>query len=154
VDQFGYRIVRRGGNVILAVDTRSVSKARGLLLAAFFGVLGVCFLLIAVTSRNDAVLGTAIFLVSEFCAAGTLYAIRRVVVRNIIFTPDALVVEGDDGRRSFELSQIARFFSSGQTLMMRYGSESIPLMRRLPSPIRVEAQVRRLLEEYSPAGSA
>jgi hypothetical protein len=154
VAQFGYRIVRQDGNAILAVDTRSVSKVHGILLAGFFGVLGLCFLLIAITSKNDSLLGMVIFLVSEFCAGGTLYAIRRVVVRNIIFTPDALLVEGDDGRRSFELSQIARFFSSGQTLMMRYGSESVPLMRRLPSPIRVEAQVRRLLKEYSVTVSA
>jgi hypothetical protein len=153
VAEFGYRIVRRGGNAILAVDTRSVSKFRGMLLAAFFGVLGLCFLLIAITSKNDALLSGAIFLVSEFCAAGTLYAIRRVVARNIVFTPDALLVEGDDGRRSFELEQITRFFSSGQTLMMRYGSESVPVMRRLPSAARIEAQVGRLLEEYSPAVS-
>ncbi len=103
--QFGYRIVRRDGNAILAVDTRSVSKIRGMVLAAFFGVLGLCFLLIAVTSRSDALLSGVIFLVSEFCAVGTLYAIRRIVVRNIVFTPDTLLVEGDDGRRSFELDQ-------------------------------------------------
>ncbi len=76
---------------------------------------------------------------------GTLYAIRRVVVRNIIFTPDALLVEGDDGRRSFDLNQIARFFSSGQTLMMKYGTESVPVMSRLPSADRVAARVNRLL---------
>lgn len=152
--QFGYRIVRRDGNAILAVDTRSVSKVRGLLLAAFFGVLGLCFLLIAITSKNDSLLGGVIFVVSEFCAGGTLYAIRRVVVRNIVFTPDALLVEGDEGRRSFELEQIARFFSSGQTLMMKYGGESVPVMRRLPSAARIEAQVERLLEEYSPAVNA
>lgn len=151
--QFGYRIVRRNGHAILAVDTRSVSKARGVLLAAFFGVLGLCFLLIAITSKSDVLLSGLIFLVSEFCAAGTLYAIRRVVVRTIIFTPDALLVEGDDGRRSFDLNQIARFFSSGPTLMMKYGAESVPVMRRLPSAARIEAQVGRL-EEYSPAASA
>jgi hypothetical protein len=153
VAQFGYRIVRRDGNAILAVDTRSVSKFRGGLLAAFFGVLGLCFLLIAITSKNDALLGGVIFLVSEFCALGTLYAIRRVVVRNIVFTPDALLVEGDEGRRSFDLNQIARFFSSGQTLMMKYGTESVPVMSRLPSAARIEAQVGRLLEEYSPTVS-
>lgn len=148
VAQFGYRIVRRDGNAILAVDTRAVSKVRGVLLASFFGVLGLCFLLIAITSRNDALLGGVIFLVSEFCAIGTLYATRRVVVRNIVFTPDAMVVQGDDGRHSFDLVHIARFFSTGQTLMMAYGSETVPVMRRLPSPARIEAQVRRLLEEY------
>lgn len=152
--QFGYRIVRRDGNAILAVDTRSVSKFRGGLLAAFFGVLGLCFLLIAITSKSDSLLGGVIFLVSEFCALGTLYAIRRVVVRNIVFTPDALLVEDDEGRRSFDLNQIARFFSSGQTLMMKYGSESVPVMRRLPSAARIEAQAGRLLEEYSPMVNA
>jgi hypothetical protein len=95
-----------------------------------------------------------IFLVSEFCAAGTLCAIRRVVVRNIVFTPDAMLVEGDEGRRSFDLDLIARFFSSGQTLMMKYGTESVPVMRRLPSAARIEAQVGRLLKEYSPAVNA
>lgn len=149
--EFGYRIMRQDGNAILSVDTRTVSKVRGGLLAAIFGVLGLCFLLVAVTSRNDAVLGTVIFLVSEFCAAATLFAIRRVVVRTIVFTPDALVVEGDYGRRSFDLRQIVRFFSSGQTLMMKYGSESVTVLRRLPSAARVEARVGRLLEEYSAA---
>lgn len=152
--QFGYRIVRQDGNAVLAVDTRSVSKVRGMLLAVFFGVLGLCFLLIAVTSKNDSLLGGVIFLVSEFCAAGTLYAIRRVVVRNIVFTPDVVLVEGDNGRRSFDLNQIARFFSSGETLMLQYGTEPVPVMRRLPTVARVEAQVGRLLDEYSPAVSA
>ena len=151
--QFGYRIVRQNGIAILAVDTRAVSKVRGMLLAAFFCVLGICFLLIAITSKNDSLLGGLIFLVSQFCAAGTLYAIRRTVVRNIVFTPDAMLVEGDDGRRSFELDQIANFFSSGQTLMMKYGSESVPVMRRLPSVSRIESQVGRLLKEYSPSPS-
>ncbi len=35
--------------------------------------------------------------------------------------------------------------------MMKYGSESVPVMRRLPSATRIEAQVGRLLKEYSPA---
>jgi hypothetical protein len=151
VAEFGYRIDRRDGHVILAVDTRTVSKLRGCLLAAFFGVLGLCFLLIALTSRSDALLGGTIFLVSEFCALGTLYAIRRVVVRKIVFTPDALVVDGDYGRRSFDLQLIARVFASHQTLMMTYGGETVPVLRRLPSAARVGAQVGRLLEEYAPA---
>jgi hypothetical protein len=154
VGEFGYRIIRQGGNAVLAVDTRTVSKFRGGLLAAVFGLLGVCFLLIAATSKNDAVLGTVIFLVSEFCAAATLYAMRRVVVRNIVFTPDTLLVEGDHGRRSFDLKLIARFFSARQTLMMEYGTESVAVLRRLPSAARIEAQVGRLLAEYNPAVGA
>jgi hypothetical protein len=154
VAEFGYRIVRRDGHVVLAVDTRTVSKVRGGLLAAFFGVLGLCFLLIAMTSKSDTLLGGTIFLVSELCALGILYAIRRVVVRNIVFTPDALLVDGDYGRRSFDLKQIARFFASHQTLMMKYGSETVPVLRRLPSAARVEAQVGRLLKEYNAAVGA
>lgn len=145
---FGYRIIREGGDAILAVDTRTVSKGRGSVMVAGFGVLGLCFLLIAVTSKNDAVLGTAIFLVGEFCAAGTLYAMTRVVVRNIVFTPDALLAYGDQGRRSFDLQQVERFFASRETLMMEYGGEAVAVMRRLPSAARVEAQVSRLLKEY------
>jgi hypothetical protein len=64
------------------------------------------------------------------------------------------LVEGEKGRRSFDLNQLARFFSSGQTLMMKYGTESVPVMRRLPSAARIEAQAGRLLEEYSTAASA
>lgn len=149
VAEFGYRIARRDGHIILAVDTRSVSKVRGCLLAGFFGLLGLGFLLIAVTSKNDSLLGGTIFVVSEACALATLYAIRRVVVRNIVFTPDALVVDGDYGRRSFDLQQIARVFASHQTLMMTYGGETVPLLRRLPNAARVEAQVGRLLKEHA-----
>jgi hypothetical protein len=151
VAEFGYRIMRQDGDAVLSVDTRTVSKGRGGLVVVVFGLLGLCFLLIAVTSKNDAVLGTVIFLVSEFCAAGTLYAIGRVVVRNIVFTPDSLLAYGDHGRRSFDLQQVARFFSSRETLMMEYGGESVAVMRRLPGAARVEAQVSRLLKEYRPA---
>jgi hypothetical protein len=77
-----------------------VSKLRGGLLAAFFGVLGVCSLLIAITSR------------------------------------------------------MTRCSSSGQTLMLKYGTESVPVTRRLPRAARIEAQVGRLLKEYSPAVNA
>ena len=147
--EFGYRIDRRDGNAILAVDTRTVSKLRGGLLAGFFAVLGLCFLLIAVTSKNDAALGIAIFLASEFCAAVTLYAMKRVVVKSIVFTPDMLLVDGEHGRRSFDLALIERFSSSGQTLMMTYGSEAVTVLRRVPRAARVEARVGRLLREYS-----
>jgi len=34
---------------------------------------------------------------------------EEVVVRNIVFTPDAMLIEGDEGRRAFDLDQIARF---------------------------------------------
>jgi hypothetical protein len=154
VAQYGYRILRRDSHAILAVDTRTVSKVRGILLAGFFGVLGIGFLLIAMTSRNDALLGGVIFLVSEFCALGTLYAIRRVVVRNIVFTPDTLFVEGDDGRHSYDLTLIERFVATGQTLSMQYGSETVTVLRRLPRAARVAAQVSRLLEEFSPVVDA
>jgi len=151
VAEFGYRIHRRHGNTILAVDTRTVGKLGGGLLIALFGLVGVFFLLIAITSKNDAVLGTAIFLVSVTCALVTLFAIRRIVVRSIIFTPEALLVEGDQGRRSFDVSEIACFFSSRHSLKMTYGTASVTVLRRLPSAARIEAQVARLLDEYRSA---
>ena len=38
--------------------------------------------------------------------------------------------------------------------MLKYGTESVPVMRRLPRAARIEAQVGRLLKEYSPAVNA
>jgi len=38
--------------------------------------------------------------------------------------------------------------------MMKVGTESVPVMRRLPGAARIEAQVGRLLKEYSPAVNA
>lgn len=148
---YGYRIIRDGANAILAVDTRSVSKGRGLLLGALSAAAGVFFLLIAVTSHHDRVLGTVIFLISVLCLAGCLYGVRTVVVRTIVFTPDALLVEGDYGRRFFELAPIEGVFASHETLKMKYGSETVTILRRLPDADRVKSRIDGLLREFKPA---
>jgi hypothetical protein len=49
---------------------------------------------------------------------------------------------------------MTRCSPSGQTLILKYGTESVPVMRRLPRAARFEAPVGRLLKEYSPAVNA
>ena len=145
---FAYRIFRHGEDTILAVDTRSVSKGRGFVLAAFSGLIGLFFLVEALTSEHDSTLGLTIFVASAILAGATLYAIRRIVVRNIIFTADALLVDGDAGRRSFELAQIEGVLPSRHSLKMKYGPEAVTLLRRVPDADRVGARVNRVLQEY------
>ena len=135
-------------DTILAVDTRRVSKERGLILIAVTCLIGLFFLGIALTSGNDRVLGTTIFLASVVCAAVALRAIRTIVVRNIIFATDALVIDTDDGRRSFELALVEGFISSRHALKMRYGSKSVTLLRRLLDADRVHARASQVLQEY------
>jgi len=144
----GYEIYREGDDTILAVDTRRVSKVRGIVLIAITCLIGLYFLRIALTSANDRVLGAAIFVASIVFAAVTLRAIRTIMIRNIIFTTDALVVDSDGGRRSFELPLVEGFSSSRHALKMRYGSRSVTLLRRLLHADRVHAGVCQVLREY------
>src|SRR5476651_352849 len=95
VADYGYRVTREGGNTVLAFDTRSVSKIRGLLLIIFSGLFGVFFLMLAVTSRNDRILASAIFLFSLICIVGSIYLVKKREKRAVTFTPIALLVDGD-----------------------------------------------------------
>jgi hypothetical protein len=85
---------------------------------------------------------------SIVCAAVTLRAVRTIVIRNIIFTTDALVIDSDGGRRSFELPLVEGFSSSRHALKMRYGSKSVTLLRRLLHADRVNTGVNQVLQEY------
>jgi hypothetical protein len=149
---FGYAIYREGDDTILAVDTRRVSKERGLILIAATCLIGLFFLGIALTSSHHRALGTTIFLASVVCAAVTLRASRTIMVRNIIFTPEALVVDSDGGRRSFELALVEGFISSRYALKMRHGSESVTLLRRLLDAHGVCARASQVLREYATKG--
>ena len=146
---YGYRIVREGTDTVLAVDTRSVSKARGLLLLITSSLFGLFFLGIAVTSHNDRVLATIIFLFSMICVVGSVYLIKKIVVRHIAFTPDTVYVDGAATEsHSFDLSQIEGFSSVRETLRMKYGSEQVNVLRRIPNVAAVQTQAALLLEKY------
>src|SRR5471030_3091064 len=152
VADYGYRVMKEGGNTVLAFDTRSVSKIRGLLLIIASGIFGVFFLLLAVTSRNDRILASAIFLFSLICIVGSVYLVRKRVRRAMTFTPTDLLIDGDgDGGlevRSYELEHIAGFSSYRETLTMKYGIEAVKVLRRVPNVGNIQSQAGMLLEEY------
>lgn len=146
---YGYRIIREGTDTVLAVDTRSVSKARGLLLLIASSLFGIFFLALAVTSRNDRVLATFIFLFSAICVVGSIYLIKKVVVRHLAFTPDTLYVDGEGTEsHSFDLTQIEGFSTVRETLRMKYGGEQVTVLRRIPNVAAVQTQAGLLLERY------
>jgi hypothetical protein len=152
VAEYGYRIIREGSNTVLAFDTRSVSKLKGLMLIGFSGIFGFFFLLLAVTSRNDRVLASAIFLFSLICIVGSVYLVKKRVTRAMTFTPTDLLIDGDsDGGldvRSYELPHIEGFSSYRETLTMKYGIESLKVLRRVPNVGEIQTQAGLLLTEY------
>jgi len=152
VADYGYRVMKEGGNTVLAFDTRSVSKLRGLLLIIASGIFGVFFLLLAVTSRNDRILASAIFLFSLICIVGSVYLVRKRVRRAMTFTPAALLVasDGEGGLEilSYDLEHVDGFSSYRETLTMKYGIESVKVLRRVPNVGAIKAQAGTLLEEY------
>lgn len=146
---YGYRIIRQGTDTVLAVDTRSVSKARGLLLLIVSSLFGLFFLGIAVTSKNDRLLALFIFLFAAICVVGSIYLIKKIVVRHIAFTPDTLYVDGESNeRRSFDMSLVEGFSTIRETLRVKYGSEQVALLRRVPNVAAVQTQAALLLEKY------
>jgi hypothetical protein len=152
VADYGYRIIREGGNTVLTFDTRSVSKIRGLLLIGFGGIFGAFFLLLAVTSRNDRILASAIFLFSLICIVGSVYLVRKRVRRSMTFTPADLLIDGDGAGgldvRSFELAYVESFSSYRETLTMKYGIESVRVLRRVLNVSEIKHQAGLLLAEY------
>jgi len=146
---YGYGLVREGANAVLAVNARSVSRLRGLLLIVFSAIAGIFFLLLAVTSRNDRMLATAIFLFSLICVVGSVYLVKKIVVRTITFTPTALLVDDEGGEgHSFDLAYIESFSFVRETLKMKYGAEHVTVLRRIPHVARIQPQLAALLEEY------
>jgi hypothetical protein len=153
VADYGYRIIREGGNTVLTFDTRSVSKIKGLLLIVFSGIFGFFFLLLAATSKNDRILASAIFLFSLICTVGSIYLVRKRVTKTMTFTPIDLLIDGDgDGGlevRSYEMAYVGGFSSYRETLTMKYGIESLKVLRRVPNVGEIQAQAGMLLEEYN-----
>jgi hypothetical protein len=149
---YGYRIIRQGGNTVLTFDTRSVSKIRGLLLIGFSGIFGVFFLMLAVTSKNDRILASAIFLFSLICIVGSVYLVRKRVRRSMTFTPVDLLIDGDGTGgldiRSYDLAHVESFSSYRETLTMKYGIESVRVLRRVPNVGEVKHQAELLLTEH------
>jgi hypothetical protein len=150
VAEFGYSVEREGDRTILAVDTRSVNKGFGLAMAGLSGLVGLGFLLAALrsTQQDERWLEIAIVLASAVCVAVTLMEIGRIVVRKVVFTADTLVVDADGVIQFFELSLVEGLEASGHTLKVRYGSQALTLLKRVPDIGRVEARVGRLLEEH------
>jgi len=152
VAEYDYRIIREGRNTVLTFDTRSVSKIRGLLLIGLSGIFGAFFLLLAVTSKNDRILASAIFLFSVICIVGSLYLVRKRVRRSMTFTSADLLIDGDGASgldvRSYELAYVESFSSYRETLTMKYGIESVKVLRRVPNVGEIRHQAELLLMEY------
>jgi hypothetical protein len=148
VDDYGYRIIEGGGNTVLAVHTRSVSKARGLLLLCTSGLFGAFFLSIAVTSHHDRVLAGLIFLFAALCVGVSLYLMRKVVVHNIVFTPETMFVDNGFDSQTFDLPRIESFSNYRETLRVKYGTEELTVLRRVPHVGAIQAQVAMLVDRY------
>jgi hypothetical protein len=108
--------------------------------------------MLAVTSRNDRILASAIFLFSLICMVASVYLVRKRVRRAMTFTPAALLVDGagEGGLEvlSYDLEHIDSFSSYRETLTMKYGIESVKVLRRVPDVGEIKAQAGTLLEEY------